>query len=110
MQIYHKLHKAEENSQKIMTNIVYLCGLISTDFPESLQWRIDVATVLIEAGFKVLSPMRGKENLVQTSPNGGLTDPKLTESDIVLRDYGDVSRSDVVFAHLETFGSPRPLI
>jgi nucleoside 2-deoxyribosyltransferase len=89
---------------------VYLAGLISTEFPESLQWRIEVTPVLKEAGFQVLSPMRGKENLVHTSPNGGLTDARLTDKDIVFRDAADVEAADVMLAHLETFGSPRPLV
>jgi nucleoside 2-deoxyribosyltransferase len=89
---------------------VYLAGLISTEFPESLQWRIAVTPVLKEAGFQVLSPMRGKENLAHTSPDGGVTDMRLTPKDIILRDFNDVSRSDVLLTHLESFGSPRPLV
>jgi nucleoside 2-deoxyribosyltransferase len=88
--------------------IVYLAGLISTDYPASLQWREEVTPVLLEAGFKVLSPMRGK-NAVELI-NGGLHDPSLTSKDIVFRDYHDVAASTVLLAHLEVWDSPRPMI
>jgi len=91
-------------------NVVYLSGLISTEYLESLTWRASVEPVLVEAGFQVLSPMRGKDNLVNLTTNGGLTDPRLTDGDIVLRDYRDILDSDIILAHLETFGSPRPLL
>lgn len=88
--------------------IVYLAGLISTTVPESLRWRIEAEPLLTEAGFEVLSPMRGKDpNRLQA---GGLTDPCLTAKDIIARDYQDVSRSTVVLAHLETFDGKRPLL
>lgn len=87
---------------------VYLCGLISTDAPESLQWRLDVTSRLSDAGFEVLSPMRSKD------PNqlikGGLTDPNITSKDIILRDFNDVKRASVILAHLEIFGGFRPLL
>jgi nucleoside 2-deoxyribosyltransferase len=90
--------------------IVYLAGLISTDYPESLIWRVEVTPMLEAHEFDVLSPMRGKENLVLQSPDGGITDPNLTSKDIILRDYHDVVSSDIILMHLENFGSPRPLL
>lgn len=89
---------------------IYLAGLISTDYPESLLWRIEVTPVLEAHEFDVLSPMRGKEKLILQSPDGGITDPNLTSKDIILRDYHDVVSSDVILMHLENFGSPRPLL
>lgn len=89
---------------------VYLAGLISTDYPDSLLWRIEVAPILEAHEFDVLSPMRGKERLALESMDGGLTDPNLTSRDIILRDYHDVVESDVILMHLESFGSPRPLL
>jgi nucleoside 2-deoxyribosyltransferase len=89
---------------------IYLAGLISTDYPESLLWRIEVTPILEAHEFDVLSPMRGKENLALESPDGGITDPNLTSKDIILRDYHDVVASDVILMHLESFGSPRPLL
>ena len=87
---------------------IYLAGLISTEHPESLKWREQVAPVL-SARATVLSPMRGKENLAKTSKDGGITDPALTSRDIIQRDYADVSAADVILVHLERFGSERPL-
>lgn len=86
---------------------VYLAGLISTDFPESLQWRNDVAPTLAQC-MRVLSPMRGKQDF--KLEHGGLTDPQLTSKDIITRDFHDVEQSDVILVHLEDFGSPRPLV
>jgi nucleoside 2-deoxyribosyltransferase len=87
---------------------VYLAGLISTEFPESLYWRERVEPELSQY-FSVLSPMRGKKDLQKTSKDGGLNDPSLDSKDIILRDYSDVKATDIVFAHLDLFGSPRPL-
>jgi nucleoside 2-deoxyribosyltransferase len=89
---------------------VYLAGLISTEKPESLEWRTQIQPVLESAGMRVLSPMRGKENLVRTSKDGGITDPTLTPKDVIFRDYRDVKEADVILAHLDTFGSERPLL
>lgn len=88
--------------------VVYLAGLISTEVLESLQWRLDVIPRLGNAGFEVLSPMRGKDPF--TLVGGGLTDPTLTSQDIILRDSRDVKRADVILAHLEIFGGNRALL
>lgn len=88
---------------------VYLAGLISTEFTKSLEWRVD-AEFMLRDSFHVLSPMRGKQDLVSVSKDGGLTDPQLTSADIILRDFNDILRADVLLAHLDDFGSPRPLI
>jgi nucleoside 2-deoxyribosyltransferase len=88
--------------------VVYLAGLISTTVPDSLRWREDAIPILTDAGFEVLSPMRGKDP--KRLQAGGLTDPCLTAKDIIARDYQDVSRSNVVLAHLELFGGQRPLL
>ena len=88
--------------------VVYLAGLISTEVPESLDWRLKVEPRLTEAGFEVLSPMRGKnpKALVQ----GGLVDPNVTSKDILMRDFHDVKRANVILAHLEIFGGNRSLL
>lgn len=88
---------------------VYLAGLISTERPESLEWR-DRVTPLLEGQARVLDPMRGKKDLAKNSPNGGLTDVRLTSRDIVIRDYGDVVESNIILVNLNDFGSTRPLI
>lgn len=88
---------------------VYLAGFISTEHPESLQWRKDVTPELMKY-FKVLDPLRAKENLSKQSWDGGVTDPTLTSKDIILRDYNDVKNSDFILMNLENYGSTRPLI
>ena len=87
---------------------IYLAGLISTQKPESLSWRIEAESKLKDIA-NILSPMRGKENLVKTSKDGGITDPSLTPKDIIYRDFGDVKEADVILVHLDNFGSERPL-
>jgi len=88
---------------------VYLAGLISTDHPESLEWRIRAGKEL-RRDFRVLTPMRDKHDLQETTNDGGLTSLRWPASAIIHRDYQDVIQSDVILAHLELFGSPRPLI
>jgi len=88
---------------------VYLAGLISTDYPESLAWR-ETAQGLLEPEFKVLTPLRDKHNLQHTTPDGGLTSLQWTSKSIILRDRADVEEATVILAHLENFGSPRPLL
>lgn len=88
---------------------IYLAGLISSDYPESLEWRSEASYVL-RVHFNVLDPLRGKGDLKEVSPDGGLNHPRLTAADIILRDYNDVAKSDLILVHLDDFGSPRPLI
>lgn len=88
---------------------VYLAGLISTDYPDSLKWRSGLGLNL-NTYFKVLDPLRDKKHLSVTSPDGGITTPEITSGDILLRDYQDVVSSDLVIAHLENFGCPRPMV
>lgn len=88
--------------------IVYLAGLISTDYAESLSWRITAEDWLCHA-FDVLTPLRGKPLDVATK-DGGITTTVASSRSIVLRDREDVRRSNVILAHLSTFGSPRPLV
>jgi len=90
--------------------IVYLAGLISTEFPESLEWRKRLAPILEESGFEVRTPLFGKQNLKSDSPDGGITSGSATAKSICLRDRRDVRECDIMLTHLETFGSPRPLI
>ena len=88
---------------------VYLAGLISTHAPESLAWRLKAEEALSGAA-EVLTPLRGKENLFKETNDGGVTSNVLTASDVILRDYRDIRRSDVILANLELFGSDRPLL
>lgn len=88
---------------------IYLAGLISSDYPESLTWRSNAGFTL-QVHFNVLDPLRGKSDLKQVSPDGGLNHPRLSSTDIILRDYNDVKASDIILVRLDNFGSPRPLI
>lgn len=93
-----------------MKRVVYLAGLISTDFPESLAWRERIAPKLTWLGFSVRTPMQGKKNLKNETVDGGINSTSLTSRDIILRDRRDVREADIILAHLESFGSPRPLL
>ena len=89
--------------------VVYLAGLISTDYPESLVWRTRVQQQLQDAGFEVRNPLRGKPTGLG-STDGGITTSIASSRSLLLRDRKDVRESDIILAHLELFGSPRPLI
>ena len=89
---------------------VYLAGLIATDYPASLEWRDRVTPVLEAAGFEVRNPLAGKGNLKCVTSDGGITTSVTSNKSIMLRDRRDVRESDIILAHLETFGSPRPLV
>lgn len=47
---------------------------------------------------------------MQTSKDGGVTDPFLTSRDIIFRDYWDIRQSDVLLTCLDDFGNSRPLV
>lgn len=90
---------------------VYLAGLISTEKPESLYWRKDIELIYKDSSYlKILSPMRGKDNLKIESSDGGITTSVCTSKDIINRDHQDVLNSDIILAYLEDFGSTRPLL
>jgi nucleoside 2-deoxyribosyltransferase len=89
---------------------IYLAGFISTDYPQTYEWRKKAWQLLHGPYFEILSPLRGKENLGVQSNDGGLTSTVNTSRDIILRDFHDVKRSDVILANLENYGSPRPLL
>lgn len=90
--------------------VVYLAGLISTEFPESLEWRKRIAPILQDSGFDVRTPLFGKPHLKSDSPDGGITSGSATSKSICLRDRRDVRECDIMLTHLETFGSSRPLV
>jgi nucleoside 2-deoxyribosyltransferase len=87
---------------------IYLAGLISTEKPESIQWRLDATANLHD--FIILSPMRGKQNLSAASKDGGITSETNTSKDIILRDYHDVMEADLILFNLNTWESQRPLL
>lgn len=88
--------------------VIYLAGLISTEYPESLAWREQVRPKLEAAGFEIRTPLAGKKNLKAETKDGGITSTATTNRCIVLRDRRDVRESDIILCHLESFGSPRP--
>ena len=94
----------------MIDNSVYLAGFISTEYPESIEWRLRVAPILEAAGFVVLTPMKGKQKLNEETKDGGITTTITTSKSIILRDRMDVRNAKVILAHLENFGSPRPLL
>jgi nucleoside 2-deoxyribosyltransferase len=90
--------------------IVYLAGLISTEYPESLEWRTRIGPILEDSGFEVRTPLAGKTKLASESPDGGITTTTSNSKSICLRDRRDVKECDIMLTNLRTFGSPRPLI
>ncbi|MHC4332493.1 MAG: nucleoside 2-deoxyribosyltransferase [Planctomycetota bacterium] len=93
-----------------MKRIVYLAGLISTVYPESLEWRKRLTPLLQDAGFEVRNPLFGKQNLDKETTDGGITSTTATAKDITQRDRRDVRECHVMLTHLELFGSKRPLL
>jgi len=105
-----------------MDTRIYVAGLISTERPESLAWRQRVARNagawnhnqemhdLSRNRIVVLDPLRGKEDLVHQTSDGGITSTLSTGKDIMRRDYRDVISSDVLLVHLDDFGSVRPMV
>jgi len=96
---------------------IYLAGLISTEYPESLIWRGAAKRLLLDLAdehgkdVNVLDPLRGKGDLSRTSKDGGVTaDAVFTPGDIILRDFHDVLISDIILVNLNDFGSPRPMV
>ena len=105
-----------------MDTRVYVAGLISTDRPDSLAWRQHIAeqarlwnkhqihVLLSDRRVVILDPLRGKEDLVNQTHDGGITSTASTSKDIMRRDYRDVVSSDVLLVHLDDFGSSRPMV
>lgn len=89
---------------------VYLAGLISTDYPRSLEWREEISPIFNSAGWAVITPMHAKKDLKMTTTDGGISTTAVTSKSIITRDRADVRRAQVILAHLETFGSPRPML
>ena len=92
---------------------VYLAGLISTEFPQSLEWRGRVFARwggALRFGIIPVSPMDSKRNLSQHTKDGGVSDQRLEPADILLRDFNDVTRADIILVSLNLWGSPRPMI
>ena len=88
---------------------VYLAGLISTDHPESLEWREEAAFRLVEGwGLDVLSPVRGKD--MDKSKDGGLSTPDQGSKAIILRDYNDIRQASLMLVNLNLWCSTRPLV
>jgi nucleoside 2-deoxyribosyltransferase len=56
----------------------------------------------------VLSPLRGKD--MTKSKDGGLSTPDQGSKSIIIRDYNDIKRADVMLVNLNLWGSTRPLV
>lgn len=96
---------------------IYLAGFISTDHPETFAWREEAERSLQGRALKnrfthldVLNPCRSKGELRAFSKDGGVTSENLTPRDIILRDYHDVTHSNVILVNLDNYGSTRPLV
>jgi nucleoside 2-deoxyribosyltransferase len=85
-----------------LMKIVYLAGLISPNYPESLHWRITASVKLASVGFRVIIPRD-----MHKARGDGVDCVSVTARDIVLRDFHDLESADVILANLELFGETR---
>lgn len=92
-----------------MKPTVYLAGMINTEFPETLSWRLRAAEAL-EESFRVLDPLRGMNGLCCSSNDTGITTDSASNASVLLRDYNDLRQSNVMLANLNTYGSARPMV
>lgn len=81
---------------------VYLAGPVTgLSYHEANEWRLKVQRVLLPE-IEAVNPLRGKEYLdsqigpIEPSPQDGFC----TDEAIIMRDYNDLRRSDVVLANL----------
>lgn len=84
---------------------LYLCGQITgLDYKDAtFGWRAQVHDALKGSGIECISPMRGKEHLLEIKSLSPLGDPDSVESNaaaITTRDRFDVQRSDLLFCNL----------
>jgi nucleoside 2-deoxyribosyltransferase len=83
---------------------VYLAGPVAgCSYAEATDWRRDVADVLEDVGYTVLSPMRGKDFLKGCPALSPLCEPDFLLSSphaVVARDANDVARCDVMLVNL----------
>ena len=85
---------------------VYLAGPIAhTESGKAFEWRSHVGTRLLNLGYDVLSPLRGKMLLKKVAIGGDMHQyqdygPFYSSAGIMQRDHFDVVRSDVLFINL----------
>ena len=79
---------------------VYLAGPISHEtYDDVTEWRNQVTVRLVQIGFRVLNPMRGKEALRDVGllkPTGYAAEGILSGKSLVRRDLGDIVAADAV--------------
>lgn len=81
---------------------VYLSGPIAgLNYDKTLNWRDYVSNILKFSGISFFSPMRYKEFL-QNHKLGGFDDtiPLTSSKGIMIRDFFDCKRSDLIFVNL----------
>ena len=82
--------------------LVYLAGPITgTSYKEATDWRNGVVSKLTTAGYKCLTPMRGKEALKHIKDFPAHSNPGIgSDHNIFERDRYDVHRCDVLLVNL----------
>lgn len=80
---------------------VYLAGPITGEtYGTAIGWREFAAEFFRRLGWRVLSPMRGTEDLGKALDGGTITATHGQASWITARDRGDVWRADLMFVNL----------
>lgn len=85
---------------------VYLAGPIAhTKDDKAFEWRDEVGTWLVDLGYNILSPLRGKHLLKGVAIGGDMKQyqsygPFYESAGIMARDHFDVCRADVLFVNL----------
>lgn len=83
----------------------YLVGLIDSNIPETLAWRLRAAEQLGDA-FNVRNPMAVAPNPV----DGGITGIDMSDGAMVYLDYNFVATSRVIVANLNNYGCQRQMV
>jgi len=90
------------------TTTVYMCGPIAgLTYEDAVARRSEIAGPLMEAGVRVLTPMRGKHRLTHLKgplPSHGYKMPEASDRFIIHRDFWDVTkRADIIIADFRGF-------
>jgi hypothetical protein len=89
----------------------YLCGLINPNSMGSYLWRKQIREMMSDTDMEFIDPLRGKSDTA-TDPtcksSEGMNATTICRREIVMRDYNDVKRADIIIVCMDKFNSPRP--
>jgi nucleoside 2-deoxyribosyltransferase len=85
-----------------MSDLVYLAGpMTGLTYNEADDWRTEASAELSASGIRSVSPMRGKQNMIQGKIENFYPGEALgTPTAIITRDLFDVQSADVVLVNL----------